>query len=309
MVLMHHDDFLLFCQHVRNPLQAVTDDHCKRFLAALSATLDERAVEIQSEAIWWRAQRGCSEAGTSNQRPYSPGRMLPDAARVGEGRANAARVAHLYMASDRETAMAEVRPVVGDAVSCGRFVVMKNLRIVDCRVYAKPLFFFDPSQTADPLQPPTQEALNSLIWSQIDAAFSEPVGSDPHPLVYLPTQVLAAFFKSKGFDGLGYKSRLGPGFNLVLFDVSAAQITDCRVFELKEVMHHFEEVAPMCETSEETSARILNLLRLGPTLTARQLATQLELSLRSIELQLAKLKAGNRLQRVGPNKGGKWVVL
>jgi predicted HTH transcriptional regulator len=63
------------------------------------------------------------------------------------------------------------------------------------------------------------------------------------------------------------------------------------------------------ETSVETASRILALLRQSPTLTAKQLAEQLELTQRAVELQLARLKLENRLQRVGPNKGGRWEVL
>lgn len=63
------------------------------------------------------------------------------------------------------------------------------------------------------------------------------------------------------------------------------------------------------ETSEETPARVLALLRQSPALTARQLAEQLGLSQRAVELQLAKLKAAQQLQRIGPNKGGRWEVL
>ena len=63
------------------------------------------------------------------------------------------------------------------------------------------------------------------------------------------------------------------------------------------------------ETSEETSSRLLTLLRQSPTQTAKQLAAQLGLSQRAVELQLAKLKSAQRLRRVGPNKGGHWEVL
>ena len=63
------------------------------------------------------------------------------------------------------------------------------------------------------------------------------------------------------------------------------------------------------ETSEETSQRILGLLRQSPASSARQLASQLSLSQRAVELHLARLKAANKLKRVGPNKGGRWEVL
>lgn len=63
------------------------------------------------------------------------------------------------------------------------------------------------------------------------------------------------------------------------------------------------------ETSVETPARILLLLRAEPGLTASALAKRLGLSTRGVELQLAKLKSDQKLRRVGANKGGHWEVL
>ena len=59
----------------------------------------------------------------------------------------------------------------------------------------------------------------------------------------------------------------------------------------------------------ETSVRILKLLQTEPKLSARELAVRLDLTLRAIELQLAKLKADQKLRRIGPNKGGHWEIV
>jgi ATP-dependent DNA helicase RecG len=40
--------------------------------------------------------------------------------------------------------------------------------------------------------------------------------------------------------------------------------------------------------------------------TARHIAGMLGLSSRAVEMQLAKLKQGGKLKRVGPKKGGHW---
>jgi predicted HTH transcriptional regulator len=61
------------------------------------------------------------------------------------------------------------------------------------------------------------------------------------------------------------------------------------------------------ESSEETS--LLALLRSNPALTARQAAERLGLSQRAVEKQLAALKAGGHLSRIGLNKGGHWQVV
>lgn len=60
------------------------------------------------------------------------------------------------------------------------------------------------------------------------------------------------------------------------------------------------------ESSEQTP--LLALLKANPALTSRQAAEKLGLSPRAVEKQLARLKATGRLRRIGPNKGGHWLV-
>jgi len=68
------------------------------------------------------------------------------------------------------------------------------------------------------------------------------------------------------------------------------------------------------QSSEESSVEkagadpLLQLLQANPALTAREAATQLGLTQRAVEKQLAALKASGRLRRIGPNKGGRWQV-
>ena len=62
------------------------------------------------------------------------------------------------------------------------------------------------------------------------------------------------------------------------------------------------------KTSEETSDKILAIIRFDMKTTARHMANVLGLSSRAVEMQLAKLKQDGRLKRVGPKKGGHWEV-
>ena len=84
---------------------------------------------------------------------------------------------------------------------------------------------------------------------------------------------------------------------------------DHTVLEMKWAPEARQTTESSEETSEETSQRILGLLRQSPAWSARQLASQLGLSQKAVELHLARLKAGHKLKRVGPNKGGRWEVL
>jgi len=60
--------------------------------------------------------------------------------------------------------------------------------------------------------------------------------------------------------------------------------------------------------SEETSDKILAIIRSDTKTTARQIAGKLGLSSRAVEMQLAKRKQAGRLKRIGPKKGGHWEV-
>lgn len=63
------------------------------------------------------------------------------------------------------------------------------------------------------------------------------------------------------------------------------------------------------KSSEKSSEKIITCLREAPTLSARDVALQLNLSPRAVEKQIAALKKSGRLCRVGPDKGGRWEVI
>jgi hypothetical protein len=58
-----------------------------------------------------------------------------------------------------------------------------------------------------------------------------------------PTQVLAELFKTSGFDGIAYRSSLGPGHNIALFDVNAAELVNCFLFKVENLKFEFQEAA------------------------------------------------------------------
>lgn len=55
--------------------------------------------------------------------------------------------------------------------------------------------------------------------------------------------------------------------------------------------------------------KILALLKDNPKMTAKQLASTLNLSVRQVERAIAALKENGRLERIGANKNGSWRVL
>ena len=137
----------------------------------------------------------------------------------------------LYAASDKETAVAEVRPWLGALVTVAQMAATRDLRLVNCSTGHDGNFDLY-------LEEPSPEEREKAVWREIGRAFSSPVSPDPGIAEYAPTQVLAEHFRKRGYDGVFYKSKLGSGYNLALFDIDALEVFDLRLYPVKAV--HYE---------------------------------------------------------------------
>jgi len=195
----------------------------------------------------FRAQRGYSWR-TENQgqadeefeipNAYGPERMRPNAQFVGDGRLNPRGIPCLYLASTMETAMAEVRPWVGSYISLAQFKVMRDLVVVDCTKDKRmfPNWLLNQNEQEIPAEKREQTA-----WGDIAHALSRPVTPDELVTEYVPTQILAEAFRAHGYDGIVYKSLLGDGLNIALFDCDAAELINCGLYETNAVSFKFDQ--------------------------------------------------------------------
>ena len=202
------------------------------FLQTVSEKAEARVETIPKDSFLWRAQLGHSwrfeneEVGEVHA-PHEPDMMRPRAGRATEGRANPKGIPYLYLASNRETALAEVRPWVGSYVSVGQFKIVRELKVVNCTTERKGLTIY----------------FKEAVWSDIDKAFAKPITPTDDVADYVPTQVLSELFKGKGLDGIGYRSSLGDGFNIALFDIHSAEIINCFLFIVDNIKFDFTEMA------------------------------------------------------------------
>ena len=61
-------------------------------------------------------------------------------------------------------------------------------------------------------------------------------------------------------------------------------------------------------TRENTRGKILALIAADPTITTARMADELGISRKGVEWQIRRLKSAGRLERIGPDKGGRWRV-
>jgi len=137
--------------------------------------------------------------------PYS-GREIsaPPVHLATEGRLNRNRAALLYLATDRSTAIAEVRPHPGHLISTAEFNANSECRIADFSSYDIRNFLSD-SRLDD---------LHRII--SINNLLNIPIPPDRREL-YIVTQLLSDCIREAGFCGVKFRSSVGDGENVVLF--------------------------------------------------------------------------------------------
>lgn len=243
-----------FAAAVRGKRRFIQTEAVASFLRCVSAGSKGREVQLPAGNALWRAQVGGREWPRTDEKghswveyaPYGPDRMKPRPRNPSEGRVNPRGIAYLYLAIDKETAIAEVRPWSGALVSVGTFETKRELRLVDCARNHGKLggwsYLLDvPIDEWDRL---SQTQIDEAVWADIDNAFSLPVGPGDEFVNYIPTQIVAEQFLADGFDGIAYNSALSErGFNVALFGLADAELRSNHLFTVRGVKYEFEETA------------------------------------------------------------------
>jgi hypothetical protein len=236
------ESYRQFAQSVKTDLRYVRSKGASDFLNEVLASSGNRKLTIPRGHIYWRARLGCEYEEVTREdgyiheddRPYSVDAMKPISNWQSEGRANPRGIPYLYLATTRDTALAEVRPWIGATISVAQFRVRRDLNVIDCSRHHS-----------------THEIVNLIgdhtrsredgVWVAIDQAFATPVSRDDESKEYIPTQIVAELFKSEGFDGIVYKSLLSEdGFNLALFNLKDAGVIQCGLYKVASISFDFQ---------------------------------------------------------------------
>ena len=248
--------FLSFKHKKKQEGRYFHDKETQEFFATLLTTAKERIESIPKGQKYWRAQLGYDDSPCYDHIvPHSSKRMKPEHGKALEGRINPKEIPCLYLATDENTAISEVRPWVGSYVTVAKFETLKELNVIDCsRGEIDPMNV--TARDLDKLwklEQPTPEETIKTIWRWVDKDFSEPVNRNDNTADYVSTQIIAELFKTNGFDGIKYKSIFNNGKNIVLYDLnSAKQIDDGKVFQVTKIDVGFEQKYPFLFKKSKT---------------------------------------------------------
>lgn len=194
----------------------------------LRELLDQLLVKSSDFKPEWFRARIQKEEGE----PYLIDQMgAPPKRLASQGRANPAGIPYLYLASNPETAVSEVRPHTGEFASVADFSIPTDLKFIDLR---NPRFSVSPLMLGDE---------NSIALLRGDLDFLIRLGYEltrpvlPHAvnIDYVPSQYLCEFIKKCGFHGVVYNSSVGGGINLALFEPASAASGSVKRYQVNKV--------------------------------------------------------------------------
>lgn len=178
----------------------------------------------QETTSWYRARIQPDGRVFSEENMGAPPRKLSSS-----GRANPAGIPYLYLASDKITAISEVRPHTGEIAAVAEFNIDQELSVIDLR---------NPRETISPFM-----FLDNLFSIREDVFFlvqlgielSQPVLPGYAAIDYTPTQFLCELIKKSGYDGVLYRSSIGAGTNLALFNPNTGNISSIQTHTISSV--------------------------------------------------------------------------
>ncbi|MBF0388000.1 MAG: RES family NAD+ phosphorylase [Candidatus Omnitrophica bacterium] len=236
---VHSFDWEQFKDYVKNTNRHFFHDEVGYFLTALEDVALKRKQTFITGSRFYRARKGPVDIVDIKKKqvrlpgPFDPADMgIPPPHLRFNGRVNCAGMGCLYVATDKETAISEIKPYISEKISVGTFVTKSLIKVVDLTLTeAPPMLLFLFNQNA------TESDLQDCIWGQISREFSIPVIPGNGDFAYIATQVVSEFFKSKGFDGVRYCSSLttSAGQNVALFSEALVECEKTELFEVKTV--------------------------------------------------------------------------
>lgn len=250
------EDWHNFAKYLREINRFILSDYWENFIKTVVETSHKRIKTLEKGFKLVRARTGISQMefddGNVEPWPISPHEMGPPPKHLTqEGRLNATGIPYLYLATNIDTAVAEVRPWIESELTIGYFKISEDIKIIDTsndtpKSLLSKYQFTSSNGNYDIkkrlIETYTLTEKEEYIWGDINSAFSTPISPNDLSLRYIPTQYLAEKLKTNNYDGIAYKSSLSQdGYNIALFNPNKAKCVGCRMFKVKELKYKYEE--------------------------------------------------------------------
>ena len=145
------------------------------------------------------------------------------------GRINPEEIGVLYLSSDKKTILYETRANVYDYITIGQFKPQRALKLVDLSGFSS----ISPFKYYDVIE---KFVINRNVFHEMAIDIAKPIRRSDSPFEYLPTQFIAEFIKSQGYDGVAYESTINKGgYNFAVFDESLFECVNIETVEVTNI--------------------------------------------------------------------------
>lgn len=228
---MTREDFLRFTKEVKQEYRTFLSPQSLAFLEWCKEAACKYVTKIPKDTKFFRARK-CEK----EDQPISTEGIKPVPNLGSEGRANAYNINMLYLSDERDIAISEIRPGLHEPVTVATFLTNLDLQIIDFAAERQsPYHYARLGKRDNPKQYHQKDCLLA-----IGDAFSKPLSINDSKREYIPTQILAEYFKSLGYDGIAYQSQFYVSDkdvlhrNYALFDLDAADAIGFEVCEVEK---------------------------------------------------------------------------
>ena len=223
-----------FCESIKHKNRFFNNSFLDREEAEKLLSKSVRIVKKDEANSLFRARIGGKQRKYGKVMPYPASQMgAPSSVQAGNGRANPKGIAYLYLATNIDTAIAEVRPVKNAQISVSKVSLLGDIKVVD---FSGQLYV--PSPFA--MRNLRQELERTHLLKQIGECFAMPIDPASTDIEYVPTQFISEYIKNLGYDGFVFQSSLGSGLNYVIFDPKKAEVQEANLYRVKDIQYIFE---------------------------------------------------------------------
>ncbi|QAS51824.1 RES family NAD+ phosphorylase [Halobacillus litoralis] len=180
--------------------------------------------------VFYRARISTEEDG------YETSDMgAPPQGKATDGRANPMGISCLYLSNDFDTTLHEIRAGTHDFITIGEFRLKEDIEVIDFVALDK----ISPFSGIGP----EQHAVNKTHLKKISHEIAKPLRRSDGPLDYLPTQYITDYLKSKGHQGIKYKSTMNPkGYNVAIFNPDLFECNKVSVLDVTGMTYNTEVI-------------------------------------------------------------------
>ena len=167
----------------------------------------------------------------------------PPKEEIKNGRANPEGIRCLYLASDIDTTIHEVRANIFDHITVGKFILKKDITLVNFKQMSN----ISPFVVNDL----TKYAINRPVLMKINNEIAKSVSRNDSMLTYLPTQYICDYIKSiwdienkkNMYDGIEYSSTTYPkGYNVAIFNPELCECEKIEIYKIKSIDYEKEMI-------------------------------------------------------------------